>query len=49
MLLELQTAGETRFPGIVAHFYSIKTKKTPIWRVALNDWLEWYRVGIFFI
>ena len=47
MLLKQQTAGETRVGGIVAHLYSIKTKKTPVWRVALGDLLEWYRVGIF--
>ena len=36
MLLKPQTAGETRFGGIAAHFYSIKTKKTPVWSVALG-------------
>ena len=35
------------FCGLVGNFYSLKTKKkNPAGRVALCDWLEYYRVNI---
>ena len=37
------------FCGLVENFYSLKTKKkkkNPAGRVALCDWLEYYRVNI---
>ena len=45
-------SGKTKnFCGLIAIFYSLKTKKIPAWRLVLGDWLECYMVlagvGIF--
>ena len=47
MLLEQQADSGIAdpFPGLVANFYSLKSKKIPVGRVAFAHWLGCYRVG----
>ena len=33
------------FRGLIANFYSLKTKKIPAGRLALGDWLGRYSIG----
>ena len=44
----VRTAAQRRadaFHGLVVNFYSLKTQKIPAGRVALGDWLGYYRVS----
>ena len=46
-----RTGRADNFCGLVAHFYSLETKKIPAGRLALGDWLGHYmvitEVGVF--
>ena len=48
ILLEQQTSSRRAEPscGLIANFYSLKTKKIPAGSVALGDWSGCYRVDI---